>query len=94
MEDPTPIIAGIVAGAGSLTAIGIVLKMQAKSIDNLAEAIRDLRNKLDSLNAPSREEHAALEREVNRIAIRQAQIGTELEALRARGHYDPREYGA
>ncbi len=47
--------------------------------------------KLRDREAPSRREHDSLVSEVNRVAMRQMQIGTELADLRRGTHHDDRE---
>jgi predicted metal-binding transcription factor (methanogenesis marker protein 9) len=79
MDSILIVITGTIAGFG---AVAFGLKTQAKAIDKLAEAVEKLRDSALTRNAPSRDEHLRLEERVSQIAIRQTQIGTELENIR------------
>ena len=63
----------------------------SKAILRLSDAIEKLKDHMDTVSPPSREQHAQLILEVNRIALRQMQIGTVLETLRRDYHHDRRD---
>ncbi len=82
-EGHAMIVAGTLAGFGALAwYVRSSAAIQAKAMDQLAAAIEKLRDRLDTIGAPSRAEHNQLAAQVNQIALRQVQIGTELEELR------------
>jgi outer membrane murein-binding lipoprotein Lpp len=79
MDDLYIVVTGTLAGFG---AVGFGLKIQATAVDKLSGAIERLRDKLDNLNAPSRDEHNQLASEVKSIQVTVAQVRVELENIR------------
>lgn len=79
MDEHYLIILGTIAGFG---AVGFGLKMQATALEHLSGAVDKLRDKLDNLNAPSRDEHNQLARQVSTMEVTIAQSRVELENIR------------
>jgi outer membrane murein-binding lipoprotein Lpp len=57
-------------------------RFKRRAVDKLSSAIERLRDKLDNLNAPSRDEHNQLASEVKSIQVTVAQVRVELENIR------------